>query len=156
VAAAASAGARGGAWRTRVARLGLARPVAGWIHLGGRSWPLAAGEAWPVEPHLVVRLAQGEVWSPMQSAARALSGPAVKLLAAIARAGPLGVTLEDLHTLRGGRAYHPLRHRNAIYVALTRLRESLEGLVPGELVEVVEGRCRIPSAQQVAVLEQVG
>jgi hypothetical protein len=55
--------------------------------------------------------------------------------------------------LRGGRSYHPLRHRNAIYVALTRLRESLAELAPDELVEVAEGRCRIAAGVQVAVLE---
>jgi hypothetical protein len=67
----------------------------------------------------------------------------------------VGVTLEELHTLRGGQGYHPLRHRNAIYVALTRLRESLEDVVAGELVEVVEGRCRVPASLQVAVVEAV-
>jgi hypothetical protein len=147
---------RGQPWRARVERLGLARPVATRFHLGGRAWALGEGEPWPAQPRLVVRLAQGHVWSAAVDEVRPLSGPALKLLAAIARAGPVGVTLEDLHALRGGHGYHPLRHRNAIYVALTRLRESLAELVPGELVEVVEGRCRVPAALQVAVIEPAG
>ncbi|UQA56720.1 ATP-binding protein [Polyangium aurulentum] len=36
----------------------------------------------------------------------------------------------------GGREYHPLRHRNTIYVAITRLRRALAELLPGR--EVVE------------------
>jgi DNA-binding winged helix-turn-helix (wHTH) protein len=36
----------------------------------------------------------------------------------------------------GGRDYHPLRHRNTIYVAITRLRRALQELLPGR--EVVE------------------
>ena len=47
-------------------------------------------------------------------------------------------------TIWGASTYHPLRHRNTIYVALTRLRESLRHLIDGEvLVEVAEGRYRL-------------
>jgi tetratricopeptide (TPR) repeat protein len=139
-------------FHARVARLGLDRPVAARFTLGERSWPLAVGEPWPVRADLVVRPAEGDAFCPDLARARPLSPLALKLLVAIARAGAAGVSLEELHTLRGGRSYHPLRHRNAIYVALTRLRESLAEVAPRELLEVLEGRCRIAAGVQVAVV----
>src|SRR5207302_737176 len=73
------------------------------------------------------------------------------LLRACARAD--GVTLEMLYrNVWGGREYHPLRHRNAVYVALTRLRESVASVLARDaFVEISDGRYRISPSVRVAV-----
>src|SRR5262249_25474524 len=46
----------------------------------------------------------------------------------------------------GGREYHPLRHRNTIYVAITRLRRALQDLLPGrEVIETMPRGWRLTS-----------
>ena len=45
----------------------------------------------------------------------------LQILEQLACTGATGMSLEDLHLkVWGGTEYHPLRHRNAVYVALTR------------------------------------
>jgi hypothetical protein len=50
----------------------------------------------------------------------------IALLVALAESGATGATLEELFALVWRGAFHPLRHRNAVYVALTRLKDSLK------------------------------
>lgn len=59
------------------------------------------------------------------------------LLVALLTAGEDGISAERLFLeVWGGREYHPLRHRNTVYVAINRLRQLLRELLPGR--EVVE------------------
>lgn len=48
------------------------------------------------------------------------------LLSVLAEAGADGASLEDIFAQVWGGTFHPLRHRNAVYVALARLKESLK------------------------------
>lgn len=47
------------------------------------------------------------------------------LLSALAESGAAGASLEEIFARVWGGSFHPLRHRNAVYVALARLKESL-------------------------------
>jgi tetratricopeptide (TPR) repeat protein len=47
------------------------------------------------------------------------------LLSALAECGDGGASLEEIFARVWGGSFHPLRHRNAVYVALARLKESL-------------------------------
>jgi hypothetical protein len=142
-------------WRSRVERLGLARPGAVAYEREGRRWLLAPGELPADEADLLVALDAGEA----TSAALRLKLPEqrLRLLAALARAGKDGITLEALYaTVWGGRQYHPLRHRNTIYVALNRLRESLAKLLPDvESLQVLDGSSRLAPGLRVAVQEDL-
>jgi DNA-binding winged helix-turn-helix (wHTH) protein len=70
---------------------------------------------------------------------------ACRLLATLIEAGSGVVGADDLYReVWGGREYHPLRHRNTVYVAINRLRRVLDDLVPGrEVVQTVPGGWRI-------------
>ena len=59
----------------------------------------------------------------------ALPEQRIALLVALAESGAAGATLEELFALVWRGAFHPLRHRNAVYVALTRLKDSLKPVV---------------------------
>lgn len=50
----------------------------------------------------------------------------ILLLSVLAEAGSAGASLEDIFARVWGGTFHPLRHRNAVYVALARLKESLK------------------------------
>ena len=57
---------------------------------------------------------------------------------------PLGRLAEVETFSTGGREYHPLRHRNTVYVALNRLRQLLRELLPGrEVVETASNGWRL-------------
>jgi DNA-binding response OmpR family regulator len=47
------------------------------------------------------------------------------LLSVLAESGSSGASLEEIFARVWGGSFHPLRHRNAVYVALARLKESL-------------------------------
>ena len=47
------------------------------------------------------------------------------LLSTLAESGAEGASLEEIFARVWGGSFHPLRHRNAVYVALARLKESL-------------------------------
>ncbi|WP_428265623.1 AAA family ATPase [Haliangium sp.] len=57
----------------------------------------------------------------------------------------------------GGREYHPLRHRNTVYVAVKRLRKTLRGLL-GEraVIETASGGWRIADGLDAASIRPVG
>lgn len=54
----------------------------------------------------------------------------------------------------GGREYHPERHRNTIYVAITRLRRALQDLLPGrQVVETTPQGWRLAADITMCVIE---
>lgn len=87
---------------------------------------------------LVVDLPRGVICA---GGARAVKGRPMtcKLLAALIEAQPATVTAEHLYLVVWGAVeYHPLRHRNTVYVAINRLRRTLRDLFPDrDLLETV-------------------
>ena len=126
-----------------VARLRLDRPAALLAEAGERSWLLEENEL-PREPFtLTVTVDPGEART--SSGAVELPPQRVQLLACLVRAAERGASLEELHrTVWGAAEWHPLRNRNTVYVALTRLRETLGKLgLTDVLRETPEGRYRL-------------
>ena len=70
---------------------------------------------------------------------------ACELLARLIEGQGAVVTAEELfRDVWGGRQYHPLRHRNTVYVAVKRLRKTLRELLGDrEVVETASGGWRI-------------
>lgn len=143
-------------WRAHVERLGLARPGTVALERGALRWLLAPGElpAGAEPPELTVALDTGEVLT--RTGALKVPVQRLLLLAALARAGRSGATLEQLYLIVwGGTQYHPLRHRNAVYVGLNRLRESLAGVLGGrDPIEVEGGLCRLVPELRIAVRDE--
>jgi hypothetical protein len=138
-------------WAALVTRLGLDRPLDHAWTLSGRTYLLDARET-PAEPFsLIVDVDEGLAWS--RRARVELPRQRLGLLVALAEAGDAGASIEDLYTrVWGGPPYHPLRHRNTVYVAITRLRASLEPAVGADvLLEHGDGRYRLASTVRVAV-----
>ena len=136
---------------SRIARLGLDRPARFVIQDGERRWILDTGEEPPGRFDLTVVLDSGRVRS--EQADLPLPPQRLQLLEQLACSGAGGVSLEDFYLrVWGGREYHPLRHRNAVYVALTRLRESLGAVLERDaFVEGPDGRYRIAPDVRAAV-----
>ena len=68
------------------------------------------------------------------------------------------VSAEQLFlTVWGGREYHPLRHRNTVYVAVKRLRQTLKGLVADdrEIIETAAGGWRLADGIDAVVVRPV-
>jgi thioredoxin-like negative regulator of GroEL/DNA-binding winged helix-turn-helix (wHTH) protein len=141
------------AWRDRVERLGLARPAARRLALDGRTWLLAADDALPPGAFLTEDIDAGELRGAGDLRVP-LPPQKLQLLDALVRAGAAGISLEQLYRgVWGAAEYHPLRHRNTVYVALARLRESLGRVAPAEaVVEVGEGRYRLAPELKIARL----
>jgi tetratricopeptide (TPR) repeat protein len=108
----------------RIARLGLLRTADVVWRVGARTYLRNRDDAAP-EPVACtvdiedrrVRVADGkEIELPEQRLA---------LLSALAESGDGGASLEEIFARVWGGSFHPLRHRNAVYVALARLKESL-------------------------------
>lgn len=122
----------GAPFASRVSRLGLDAPVAVVFHAGSRTWLLPPDAASPLPRATLVDARIGAVVAGRKTVAM----PAQRLgvLEALAEAGPAGLDLEALHaSLHRGASYHPLRHRNALYVALNRTRDALRSEGLGEL-----------------------
>jgi DNA-binding winged helix-turn-helix (wHTH) protein len=136
---------------SRIARLGLDRPAWFVVEERERRWILDAGEEPPARFDLIVLLDSGRVRS--NGAELTLPPQRLQILERLARSGAGGISLEELHlNVWGGREYHPLRHRNAMYVALTRLRESLRAMLENDaFIEGADGRYRISSSLRVAI-----
>jgi DNA-binding winged helix-turn-helix (wHTH) protein/tetratricopeptide (TPR) repeat protein len=90
-----------------------------------------------VEPARAVITASGE-----SEAGRPLT---CELLARLVEAQGQVVTAEALfRDVWGGREYHPLRHRNTVYVAVKRLRQTLRKLLgPRSIIETAAGGWRM-------------
>jgi AAA domain-containing protein len=134
----------------QLSRMGLSRPPAHVVTLGERAWLVAAGAPTPVAADVIVDLdgfvvvgREQESWAAQR----------LELLALLAESRDAGVSLEEMYlTLWGGREYHPLHHRNMVYVALQRTRKALEALIGEEpLARVGDGRYRIADGLVVAV-----
>ncbi len=110
-------------YAARIARLGLDRDADVAWTVTDRTWLRAAGQPAPVEIAGYVDLdgrclVSGNVTIELPEQRLAL-------LRLLAESGATGVTLEDIFERVWGGTFHPLRHRNAVYVALTRLKETL-------------------------------
>lgn len=71
---------------------------------------------------------------------------ACELLAALVEAAGAVASAEQLFlAVWGGREYHPLRHRNTVYVAVKRLRQTLRALVDDDrdVIETAAGGWRL-------------
>jgi tetratricopeptide (TPR) repeat protein/DNA-binding winged helix-turn-helix (wHTH) protein len=136
---------------SRIARLGLDRPARFVTQEGGRRWILDAGEEPPGSFDLTVVVDSGRVRSDRSELP--LPPQQLEILERLACNGSAGLSLEDLYRqVWGGIEYHPLRHRNAVYVALTRLRESLGVLLSRDAFFEGPGRrYRISADVRVAV-----
>ena len=75
------------------------------------------------------------------------------LLEAIAEAGSDGVTPEELYyaVWRPSDDYHALRHRNAVYVAVNRLRAALEPIAGKEALRSTSTHYAIAARLRVAI-----
>jgi len=136
----------------RVRRLGLDRPVELLAESGERRWLLAADDPLPAGFDLLVRADRGQAQGARVSIALPPQG--LQLLEALVRAGEAGASVEELHRkVWRAKTFHPLRHRNSVYVALTRLRDLLRGVLEGEtLVETDGGRYRVAPHLRSAVV----
>ncbi|MCB9560131.1 MAG: helix-turn-helix domain-containing protein [Kofleriaceae bacterium] len=90
----------------------------------------------PVGEHdLVVDLPRHAIEAPLLG--RGVRGHPVgcALLAQLVEHDPVGVGAEPLYLgVWRGREYHPLRHRNTVYVGISRLRRALAEVLPGRTV----------------------
>jgi DNA-binding response OmpR family regulator len=107
-----------------IERLGIARPAEVLWRVGDRSFLRARADAPPASIACTVDMDERAVELPT-GASLNLPEQRIQLLVALAESGAGGATLEELFALVWRGAFHPLRHRNAVYVALTRLKDSL-------------------------------
>jgi len=78
------------------------------------------------------------------------------LLEAIAEGGDEGVTAETLyHAVWRGEDYHALRHRNAVYVAVNRLRAALEPIGGHEALRSTATHYALAPGLRIAVCRAV-
>ncbi len=83
---------------------------------------------------------------------------ACELYAALVEAHGAVVSAEQLFLgVWGGREYHPLRHRNTVYVAVKRLRQTLKSLIADdrELIETAAGGWRLADGVDAVVVRPV-
>ena len=73
------------------------------------------------------------------------------LLSALADSGGGGASLEEIFGQVWGGTFHPLRHRNAVYVALARLKESLKPFASDVTITHEGDRYRLAGQFPVAV-----
>ena len=83
---------------------------------------------------------------------------ACELFAALIEAEGGVVSAEQLFLgVWGGREYHPLRHRNTVYVAVKRLRQTLKALLASdrEVIETAAGGWRVADGVDAVVVRPV-
>lgn len=112
-------------YAARIDRLGLLGVAEVVWRVAGRTYLRKRGDAAPEAVACTVDLDERRV--------RAASGKELELpeqrlalLSALAECGDVGASLEEIFARVWGGSFHPLRHRNAVYVALARLKESLK------------------------------
>jgi hypothetical protein len=111
-------------YAARIDRLGLLRAADVVWRVGARTYLRRKDDADPEPVACVVDVEARRV--------RAASGNELELpeqrlalLSVLAESGDGGASLEEIFARVWGGTFHPLRHRNAVYVALARLKESL-------------------------------
>lgn len=79
-----------------------------------------------------------------------------QLLCSLFLASTEGASAERLfYEVWGGRTYHPLQHRNTIYVAIGRLRQALRELLPGrDVIETTSGGWRFVESIAACVIRK--
>ena len=134
-------------------RLGLLRSAEVMWRVGGRSY-LAQREDPP--PEALSCIVDMEERCVRASGDRKLELPEqrILLLSVLAEAGDGGASLEEIFAKVWGGTFHPLRHRNAVYVALARLKESLRPLARDVRVTHDGDRYRLTGALPVGVLRR--
>lgn len=132
--------------RRMIDRLGLLQPFTHLVTVGDRAWPGQPAAA----VDLMVDLDGAIVIGPEH-----VSWPQARIdmLARLVEAGPSGLSLEQMYLeLWKGSEYHPLRHRNMVYVALQRVRSELRALTGGEPITLIdESRYALAPGLRVAV-----
>jgi DNA-binding response OmpR family regulator len=108
----------------RVERLGLLSVADVVWRVGARTYLRRRDDAAPEPVACTVDLDDRRVRA---SGGKELELPEQRLalLSALAESGTGGASLEEIFARVWGGSFHPLRHRNAVYVALARLKESL-------------------------------
>jgi DNA-binding winged helix-turn-helix (wHTH) protein len=102
---------------------------------------------------LVVDLGRNVILAPGREE-RVVSRPLLcALLACFTPAATVFSAERLFYDVWGGREYHPERHRNTIYVAITRLRRALQELLPGrQVVETTPHGWRLASDISMCVI----
>jgi hypothetical protein len=140
--------------RDRVTRLGLDR-AADRLCSVGRELRLVAEDE-PLPPaDAVADVDEGTLTAGGRE--QPLAPQLMLLLEAIAAAGGDGVTPEELHhaVWRTRDEYHPLRHRNAVYVAVNRLRGALEPIAGKEALRSTATHYALAPGLRIAVVRAV-
>ena len=108
----------------RIERLGLLRVADVVWRVGARRYLRRREDGAPEPVSCTVDLDERRVRA---AGGRELELPEQRLalLSALAESGDAGASLEEIFARVWGGSFHPLRHRNAVYVALARLKESL-------------------------------
>lgn len=134
-------------------RLGLLRSAEVIWRVGGRSY-LAQREDPP--PEALSCIVDMEDRCVRAGGDRKLELPEqrILLLSVLAEAGDGGSSLEEIFAKVWGGTFHPLRHRNAVYVALARLKESLRPLARDVRVTHDGDRYRLTGPLPVGVLRR--
>ncbi|AKU98104.1 transcriptional regulator, SARP family [Labilithrix luteola] len=136
-------------FEARIERLGVAKNAEVVWRIGPRGYLTAETAEPPERVACVVDLDGRHV----RSGARELELPEQRLvlLSVLAEAGDRGITLEEIFARVWGGAFHPLRHRNAVYVALARLKDSLRPFTRDLSIAYHGERYRLSGPHPVAV-----
>lgn len=137
-----------------VERLGLARPADILWRVGDRTFLRAKADGPPAPVSCTVDVDDRKV-EVLGGDSISLPEQRIALLVALAESGGTGATLEELFALVWRGAFHPLRHRNAVYVALTRLKDSLKPFIREVRLAHDGERYRLVGNAPVAVRRQV-
>jgi hypothetical protein len=145
----ADAFADGQPMRDRVRRLRLARPVTCVCAVGRALYLLGADDPLP-EAEIAIHLDEECVEARGQR--HSLTRQQIEFLALFAQSDE-GVSAEELYLgIWPGGEYHTLRNRNAVHVALTRLRAALEPIVGADVLQkTTAGRYRLTKSVVAAV-----
>ena len=149
-----SAVADGQPMRDRVARLGLARSADLLCSVGGELRLLADDDPPPAaDAH--VHLDEGTLTSGRRE--QSMAPQLLLLLEAMVEAGADGITPEALYLAvwNGSDAYHALRHRNAVYVAVNRLRAALEPIAGKDAVRSTSTHYALAPGLRIAIWRSV-
>ena len=140
--------------RDRVARLRLGRAADRLCSIGSALHLFAEEDALP-PADAVADVDEGTLTAGGRE--QPLAPQLMSLLEAIAGAGSEGITPEALYhaVWRPSDDYHPLRHRNAVYVAVNRLRAALEPIAGKEALRSTATHYALAPSLRIAVCRAV-